>query len=40
VVFGRLALRDLAEWVVRDGAPVRVQAQLHKVIWGSRATGV
>lgn len=40
VVFGQLALKDLAEWVIRDGAPVRVQAQLHKVIWGSRATAV
>jgi 7-carboxy-7-deazaguanine synthase len=40
VVFGQLALRDLAEWVLRDAVPVRVQVQLHKVIWGPEATGV
>ncbi len=40
VVFGRLSPRDLAEWVLRDGVPVRLQIQLHKVIWGPTATGV
>ncbi|MGA2450684.1 MAG: radical SAM protein [Polyangiaceae bacterium] len=39
-VFGQLPLKDLAEWVIRDCAPVRVQVQLHKVIWGSHATSV
>lgn len=32
--FGQLALRDLAEWVLADQLPVRVQIQLHKLIWG------
>jgi 7-carboxy-7-deazaguanine synthase len=25
---------DLANWVIRDNLPVRVQVQLHKVLWG------
>ncbi|MDD3529248.1 MAG: 7-carboxy-7-deazaguanine synthase QueE [Gallionellaceae bacterium] len=31
---GRLAARDLAEWILRDGLPVRLQLQLHKLLWG------
>jgi 7-carboxy-7-deazaguanine synthase len=26
--------RQLAEWVLADGLPVRVQMQLHKLLWG------
>lgn len=29
-----LAARTLAEWVLRDQLPVRVQIQLHKTLWG------
>jgi 7-carboxy-7-deazaguanine synthase len=32
---GRLDPKRLAEWVLRDRLPVRVQLQLHKIIWGS-----
>lgn len=32
--YGQLPLRDLAEWVLADQLPVRVQIQLHKLIWG------
>jgi 7-carboxy-7-deazaguanine synthase len=32
--------RQLAEWVLADGLPVRVQLQIHKYIWGSEARGV
>jgi len=32
--FGQLALRDLAEWILADRLPVRLQVQLHKAIWG------
>jgi 7-carboxy-7-deazaguanine synthase len=39
-VFGGLATRDLVEWVLADQLPVRVQVQLHKVVWGANATGV
>ena len=31
---GQLALRELAEWVLADQLPVRIQIQLHKLIWG------
>jgi 7-carboxy-7-deazaguanine synthase len=34
-VAGRLEPKQLAEWVLRDRLPVRVQVQLHKVIWGA-----
>jgi 7-carboxy-7-deazaguanine synthase len=39
-VFGSLSPRQLAEWVVADGLPVRVQLQMHKYIWGPYAVGV
>ena len=32
--------RQLAEWVLADGLPVRVQLQIHKYIWGPDARGV
>lgn len=39
-VWGSLAPRDLVAWVLEDALPVRVQVQLHKVIWSSDAQGV
>ena len=39
-VWGRLAPRSLVEWVLEDALPVRVQVQLHKVIWGAESAGV
>lgn len=39
-VHGELDPRDLAAWVLDDALPVRVQVQLHKVIWGADAKGV
>jgi len=32
--------RELAEWILADGLPVRVQLQLHKLIWEPAARGV
>ncbi|MFW6350101.1 MAG: 7-carboxy-7-deazaguanine synthase QueE [Thiohalospira sp.] len=32
-----LSARDLADWVVADGLPVRFQVQLHKYLWGDEA---
>jgi 7-carboxy-7-deazaguanine synthase len=32
--WGRLELMDLAEWILKDGLPVRMQVQLHKLVWG------
>ncbi len=33
-VWGRVEPRELAEWVLADRLPVRVQVQLHKLLWG------
>lgn len=33
-VFGRLPARQLAEWILADRLPVRLQMQLHKQLWG------
>lgn len=32
--FAQLAPRDLADWILRDKLPVRMQLQLHKIVWG------
>lgn len=32
--FGQINLADLAAWIVADNLPVRMQVQLHKIIWG------
>ena len=32
---GQLDARQLAEWILRDHLPVRMQIQLHKVLWGA-----
>lgn len=32
--FGAVAPRDLAQWILDDRLPVRMQLQLHKLIWG------
>ncbi len=32
-VFGDLSATALAEWILRDQLPVRMQIQLHKVLW-------
>lgn len=29
-----LSARDLADWIVQDRLPVRMQVQLHKLLWG------
>ena len=35
-----LPLRDLAEWILADRLPVRMQVQLHKLIWDPETRGV
>lgn len=35
-----LPLSDLARWVLEDKLPVRLQTQLHKLIWDPMARGV
>ena len=32
---GQLAPDQLAEWILRDRLPVRLQLQLHKLLWGN-----
>jgi 7-carboxy-7-deazaguanine synthase len=39
-VWGKLSPRDLVAWVLEDGLTVRVQVQLHKILWGAEAQGV
>lgn len=36
----RLDMKLLAEWMLADRVPARLQTQLHKHIWGADATGV
>ena len=36
-VHRRLEPRRLAEWILEDGLPVRLQLQLHKLLWGEAA---
>lgn len=33
-VQGKLSPADLAGWILRDHLPVRMQVQLHKLLWG------
>ena len=38
-VFGSLDVRQLAEWILADRLPVRLQIQLHKVLWPETERG-
>ena len=40
VVFGRLTPRELVDWILEDGLPVRFQLQMHKIIWPPEQRGV
>lgn len=33
-VYGSLDPATLASWILRDGLPVRMQIQMHKMLWG------
>lgn len=35
-VYGRLEPRQLADWILRDQLQVRMQVQLHKLLWGDK----
>jgi len=39
-VWGELDPKDLVRWVLEDSLPVRVQLQMHKVIWDADRQGV
>jgi len=32
--FGQLQAEQLADWIIQDRVPVRMQIQLHKLLWG------
>jgi 7-carboxy-7-deazaguanine synthase len=32
--YGQVEARDLADWILQDRLPVRLQLQLHKSLWG------
>lgn len=34
--FGQLDATELANWIVQDNLPVRMQLQLHKLLWGDK----
>ncbi|MGB4247540.1 MAG: 7-carboxy-7-deazaguanine synthase QueE, partial [Pseudohongiellaceae bacterium] len=34
--FGQLEYKELAEWILADKLQVRMQLQLHKLIWGDK----
>jgi len=34
--YQRLSLEELADWIIDDALNVRLQPQLHKVIWGNK----
>lgn len=38
--WGKVDLREFADWVTSSGKPVRMQLQLHKYIWGPETRGV
>jgi 7-carboxy-7-deazaguanine synthase len=39
-VHGVMSAKDLAEWILQDHLPVRLQLQIHKHIWGADVRGV
>ncbi|MDA1134526.1 MAG: 7-carboxy-7-deazaguanine synthase QueE [Proteobacteria bacterium] len=34
--FEQVESQDLAEWILKDQLPVRLQLQLHKILWGQK----
>ncbi|MDA3814077.1 MAG: 7-carboxy-7-deazaguanine synthase QueE, partial [Candidatus Cloacimonetes bacterium] len=36
----KLDPQDLAKWIIDDKLPVRMQLQLHKIIWDINKRGV
>ena len=35
-IWGAVELTELAKWVLESGLPLRMQLQLHKIIWGDK----
>lgn len=39
-VWGKIALKDLAQWILESKKNFRLQTQMHKYIWGPEVRGV
>ena len=39
-VYDKLELKEIVKWILEDQLPVRVQTQLHKIIWDKNTIGV
>jgi 7-carboxy-7-deazaguanine synthase len=39
-VFGEVAPREAADWILASGLPLRLNLQWHKYIWGPEVRGV
>ncbi|MBC8282331.1 MAG: radical SAM protein [Nitrospinae bacterium] len=39
-VFDKLELKEMVKWILEDQLPVRLQTQLHKIIWDKDTIGV
>jgi len=39
-VYDKLELKEMVKWILEDQLPVRVQTQLHKIIWDKNTIGV
>jgi 7-carboxy-7-deazaguanine synthase len=39
-VYGKLELKELVKWILEDRLSVRLQTQLHKIIWSKETQGV
>ena len=39
-VFKKLDLKELVKWLLEDRLPVRLQTQLHKIVWDKNTIGV
>ena len=39
-VFGKIEPRQIVDWILEDGLPVRFQLQMHKFIWDPKQKGV
>ena len=39
-VFDKLELKEMVKWILEDRLPVRLQTQLHKIVWDKNTIGV
>ena len=39
-IYGSIDIKELCNWILNDGLNVRLQTQLHKLIWGPDKKGV